>query len=137
MCVILDHYFSPFAFLYDSCLIMCYRFIGMVWAEENMYKGAQVVKISPILLNLIYVQLEDCAQAVIIIIFLLQKFFPSLSCLRHSGIYMKCLRANLSYSNLMNVTFEAEDTTQQQKGEEKLEVNLGTISYVPEKLLRH
>lgn len=83
-----------------------------------------------------YVQLEDCAQAVIIIIFLLQKFFSSLSCLRHSGIYMKCLRANLSYSNLMNVTFEAEDTTQQQKGEEKLEVNLGTISYMRGKLLR-
>ena len=49
---------------------------------------------------------------------------------------MKCLRANLSYSNLINVTFEAEDTTQQQKGEEKLEVNLGTISYMRGKLLR-
>lgn len=45
ICVILDHPFSPFAFLYDKFIIMGYRFIGMVWAKEITYgKGAQVVK---------------------------------------------------------------------------------------------
>ena len=119
-----------------SCIIIHYKFIGMVWAKEIIYckEDQMVKKKSNIAKFNICTILGLCPSYYY---FSSANVFFSFSCLRHSGIYMKCLCASLSYSNLMNMTFQTEDRTQQQRGEEKLEVNLGIISYVHRKLFLH